>query len=628
MGQSQPGRNTLQRPTRSHRSLPLPHSKTFHISYQRWHTLISVSDDTLTCGWLLSEVIRRFEGAGTIVALRTRANVEILDYWLTRMERTMQPFSDAEELEPVFASEVPENINLDYFEPIKLIGKGGFSQVVEVRKKDTGALYAVKVLSKSFLLKEEKAAQVLSERHVLSATSHPFIVRLHWAFQSVLFTQRSELFLVMDFCPGGELFFHLHNLGRLTEDQALFYFSEILLALEHLHSKSVIYRDLKPENVLLDLDGHVRLTDFGLSKENIGKSGRTYSFCGSPEYMSPEMLRAEGHGRAVDYYSLGALLYEMLTGLPPFYDRNRDKMYDAILNEPLQLPNYVSKAGRSLMAELLEKDPRRRLGSMDGFEEIKRHPWLAKVSWEKVLSKKKPPPFIPNLRLSNFDPEYTSSPISFSSSSSAPHRSSDPFSGFEFSQSCDLSDPSVPFHYTTSHSKSVSDISTNTSESRSQASHNVSQMMQTMSIIVEEEEPNVSPKDIDAAVIKVKVPAMVMKSSVFSDSEAVQTRRKRLEMSLDLIPKNAIPARYEDSELPFPTKKSTQRRSKLHSKPHISPDFFQVKGPQVEQVFEAPVSYAEEAREAVKYWESSDEESIVDVIPDFKPGLNPRVAKH
>ena len=135
----------------------------------------------------------------------------------------------------------------------------------------------------------------------------------------------------MDFCPGGELFFHLHNLGRLTEDQAKFYFCEILLAIEFLHSLNIVYRDLKPENVLLDIDGHVRITDFGLSKEGIDKNGRSYSFCGSPEYMSPEMLKALGHGREVDFYSIGALLFEMLTGLPPFYDSNRSKMYLKIL---------------------------------------------------------------------------------------------------------------------------------------------------------------------------------------------------------------------------------------------------------------------------------------------------------
>ena len=124
----------------------------------------------------------------------------------------------------------------------------------------------------------------------------------------------------MDFCPGGELFYHLHNIGRLTEVQARFYFAEIVLGLEHMHNNCIVYRDLKPENVLLDIDGHIKLTDFGLSKDEMPKTSLTKSFCGSPEYMSPEMLEGVGHGRSVDFYSLGALLYEMLTGLPPFYD--------------------------------------------------------------------------------------------------------------------------------------------------------------------------------------------------------------------------------------------------------------------------------------------------------------------
>ena len=178
----------------------------------------------------------------------------------------------------------------------------------------------------------------------------------------------------MDFCPGGELFFHLHNLGRLTEDQTKFYFCEILLAIEFLHSLNIVYRDLKPENVLLDIDGHVRITDFGLSKEGIDKNGRSYSFCGSPEYMSPEMLKALGHGREVDFYSIGALLFEMLTGLPPFYDSNRSKMYLKILNEDLDLPPYLSRNVKNLLLGLLEKDPTARLGFQHGIEEIKSHP--------------------------------------------------------------------------------------------------------------------------------------------------------------------------------------------------------------------------------------------------------------
>mmetsp|Transcript_16991 Transcript_16991/g.16860 ORF Transcript_16991/g.16860 Transcript_16991/m.16860 type:complete len:178 (-) Transcript_16991:475-1008(-) len=177
-------------------------------------------------------------------------------------------------------------------------------------------------MSKDFVLNQDKVTQVLAERNIMINSHHPFIIELHWAFQTP-----SELNLVIDFCPGGELFYHLHRLGRFTENQAKFYFGEILLGLEYLHGRDIVYRDLKPENVLLDIDGHIKITDFGLSKENIRNRERTYSYCGSPEYMCPEMLQKAGHGRGVDFYSLGSLLYEMLTGLPPFYDPDKQKMH-------------------------------------------------------------------------------------------------------------------------------------------------------------------------------------------------------------------------------------------------------------------------------------------------------------
>ena len=175
-------------------------------------------------------------------------------------------------------------------------------------------------------------------------------MKLHWAFQS-----RDAIHFVMDFCPGGELFFLLSRIGRFSEPTARFYFAEILLGLEALHARNVMYRDLKPENVLLDVDGHVKLADFGLSKDPEGPL--SYSFCGSPEYMSPEMLAAAGHDWRVDLYSLGAILYEMLTGLPPFYNSDTKIMYDAIVHEQLCYPSYLSEAAIALLSELLEKDP-------------------------------------------------------------------------------------------------------------------------------------------------------------------------------------------------------------------------------------------------------------------------------
>ena len=212
---------------------------------------------------------------------------------------------------------------------------------------------------------------------------------------------------MLDFCPGGELFYHLRHLGRMAEDQARFYISEILLGLEYLHSKDIIYRDLKPENIILDVDGHVKITDFGLSKQILKPKDRSFSFCGSPEYMSPEMLTEQGHGREVDFYSLGALMFEILTGLPPYYDSNKSMMYKNIMQNQLEVPNYLSRSAKDLILSLLVKDPGSRLGAKGGTEEIKNHPWFKPVSWKKVIDKKMVPPYRPNFRHSNFDSDYT-----------------------------------------------------------------------------------------------------------------------------------------------------------------------------------------------------------------------------
>lgn len=181
MGQTVP---TLQRPASERR---MPQTKIVKVTYQAWSSDIEVPDDQmLTCGWLLSEAIRRSQRPA--VGLKTRANVEILDYWLTRMDRSLEPLTSGEELELVLAEETCEEVCKDHFEPIKLIGKGGFSRVVEVRKKDSGSLYAAKIMSKSFLLRERKVAQVLTELNVMIKCHHPFIMPLHWAFQSVIST--------------------------------------------------------------------------------------------------------------------------------------------------------------------------------------------------------------------------------------------------------------------------------------------------------------------------------------------------------------------------------------------------------------------------------------------------------
>jgi serine/threonine protein kinase len=261
---------------------------------------------------------------------------------------------------------------------MSVLGKGSFGKVILVRKRDTGQLYAMKVLKKSYVVKKRQVEHTKTERSVLGSVQHPFIVKLHFAFQT-----GDKLHLVLDYCSGGELFFHLQNKGRFSQDLALFYTAELALALGALHTSGVVFRDLKPENILLDDVGHIKLADFGLSKEGIlDQAHGTRSFCGTPEYLAPEILLRQGHGKAVDWWSLGALLYEMLTGLPPWYSRDRNKMFQSIRSAPLQFPSLVSAEARSLIGGLLTRDPRQRLGGSEDVEEIKNHPIFKEFDFE------------------------------------------------------------------------------------------------------------------------------------------------------------------------------------------------------------------------------------------------------
>ena len=391
---------------------------------------LSIPDDTLTCGWLLSECIRLYtelepSSTSQIVSLST-GRAEALDCWLLMYDRPLTPFKNNDKIILIFGEPIGEVMSLTNFLPLKIIGKGGFSNVTAVRKKDTGMLYAIKTMEKDFVINEEKIPQIMTEKEILTHMQHPFIVTIHWAFQS-----KKQLHLVLELCPGGELFYHLHNLGRFTEDQAKFYFAEVILALEYLHNLNIIYRDLKPENILLDIDGHIRITDFGLSKQHIGKYDKSYSICGSPEYMAPEMLSSGEHGPSVDFYTLGALLFELLTGLPPFYDKSRSKMRWKILNEDLEIPNFISNHGKSLLSGLLNRNPEGRLG-YNGVEEIKSHSFCKTIDWHQIYNKKIKPPLRPHLRNSNFDPEYKTLRVD-NDYFSIPEYDDTHFEGFEYS---------------------------------------------------------------------------------------------------------------------------------------------------------------------------------------------------
>ncbi|XP_046986596.1 ribosomal protein S6 kinase 2 beta isoform X2 [Schistocerca americana] len=302
-----------------------------------------------------------------------------------------------------------EKADPSQFELLKVLGQGSFGKVFLVRKvvgKDTGTLYAMKVLKKA-TLKVRDRMRTKTERNILVDVRHPFIVRLHYAFQT-----EGKLYLILDFLRGGDLFTRLSKEVMFTEEDVKFYLAELALALDHIHSLGIIYRDLKPENILLDADGHISLTDFGLSKLPLDDQ-KAYSFCGTVEYMAPEVVNRKGHSFAADWWSLGVLMFEMLTGTLPFQGPNRKDTMTQILKAKLGMPQFLSPEAQSLLRALFKRNPVNRLGAgPDGVEEIKAHSFFATINWEKLLKKEIQPPFKPAVSRADdafyFDKEFTS----------------------------------------------------------------------------------------------------------------------------------------------------------------------------------------------------------------------------
>ena len=247
-------------------------------------------------------------------------------------------------------SKVPSaavRIQTSNFEVLKELGKGSFGEVFLVRKQDTGALYAMKVLQKEKMISQNLIKYALTERNVLTYLSHPFIVSLKFAFQT-----NEKLFLVLDFCPGGDLGHHLSSEKRFTEYRARIYLCEIILALEELHKRNIIFRDLKPDNIVIDNDGHALLTDFGLSKEHVIDNQQARSFCGSLAYLAPEVIRRQGHGKAVDWYLLGVVFYEMVVGKPPYFSMDKKELLQNIQKGKLKIPASLSSEAKELIIDV------------------------------------------------------------------------------------------------------------------------------------------------------------------------------------------------------------------------------------------------------------------------------------
>jgi len=236
-----------------------------------------------------------------------------------------------------------EGVGLDDFEVLKLVGQGAFGKVYQVRKKGTSEIYAMKVMRKDKVVEKNHAEYMKAERDILTKVDHPFVVQLRYSFQT-----KYRLYLVLDFINGGHLFFQLYQQGLFREELARIYTAEIVSAVAHLHANGIMHRDLKPENILLDADGHAMLTDFGVAKE-FDENTRSNSMCGTVEYMAPEIVQGRGHDKAADWWSVGILLFEMLTGKPPFVGGNRVKIQQKIVKEKIKLPTYLSSEVHSLL---------------------------------------------------------------------------------------------------------------------------------------------------------------------------------------------------------------------------------------------------------------------------------------
>ncbi len=299
-----------------------------------------------------------------------------------------------------------DGCSVDDFDLGSTCGTGSFSRVRLARYTVTNEFVALKIVKKDAVMRLKQIQHVKSEKEILRGVSHPFVVNLHGTFKDP-----HRLYFILEYIPGGEFFSYIRRMSRLPESSAVFYTSQIVLILEYLHSYRIAYRDLKPENLLLSSDGYLKLTDFGFAKV---VRDYTYTLCGTPEYIAPEILLNQGHSTAVDWWSLGILVYEMLCGYPPFIAETTLGIYQKIVAGKLYLPRILSKDARSLIKNLLTSDLTKRWGNLSaGVDDIRKCDWLRKVEWDRIMAKEVGPPFIPPVssNTSNFEVYPESDPV-------------------------------------------------------------------------------------------------------------------------------------------------------------------------------------------------------------------------
>lgn len=330
----------------------------------------------------------------------------------------------SEDIKPVIDGmdgiKISQGLSLQDFDLLRVIGRGSYAKVLLVRLKKNDQTYAMKVVKKELVHDEEDIDWVQTEKHVFEqASNNPFLVGLHSCFQTP-----SRLFLVIEYVNGGDLMFHMQRQRKLPEEHARFYAAEICIALNFLHERGIIYRDLKLDNVLLDAEGHIKLTDYGMCKEGLGPGDTTSTFCGTPNYIAPEILRGEEYGFSVDWWALGVLMFEMMAGRSPFDiitdnpDMNtEDYLFQVILEKPIRIPRFLSVKASHVLKGFLNKDPKDRLGCQlqTGFTDIKSHTFFRSIDWDMLEKKQVVPPFKPQITddygLENFDTQFTSEPV-------------------------------------------------------------------------------------------------------------------------------------------------------------------------------------------------------------------------
>ncbi|XP_028827664.1 serine/threonine-protein kinase N2 isoform X1 [Denticeps clupeoides] len=323
------------------------------------------------------------------------------------------PINNSQDLKdratPQIAPRNTRGIQIEDFNCISVLGRGHFGKVLLAEYKNTGKLYAIKALKKGDVVTRDEVDSLMCEKRIfetVNGSRHPFLVNLHGCFQTC-----DHVCFVMEYSSGGDLMTHIHT-NIFTERQARFYAACVLLGLEFLHQNKIVYRDLKLDNLLMDEDGFVKIADFGLCKEGMGHGDRTSTFCGTPEFLAPEVLTESNYTRAVDWWGLGVLIYEMLVGESPFPGDDEEEVFDSIVNDDVRYPRFLSPESVSIIQKLLQKNPEKRLGAGEqDANEVKRHRFFQGVDWESLLSKKVKPPFLPTVKepgdVSNFDEEFT-----------------------------------------------------------------------------------------------------------------------------------------------------------------------------------------------------------------------------